>query len=105
MCCYESIVNQIIQKIIKEMHQTAEAEQRQWARENILDAAIDESEKTVTLQVASEPIEAEIVMGEISRPLQLALQIAYPDYWLDVEVKEPLDLELLSSPQAVNQVS
>ena len=50
MCCYESIVNQIIQKIIKEMHQTAAPAEREWARENILDAVIEEAEKVVTLQ-------------------------------------------------------
>lgn len=97
MCCWESIVNQIIQKIIKEMHQTAEPEQREWARENILDAVIDEAEETVTLQVASEVVKAEIMVGEISRPLQLALLTAYPDYFLSVEVKQPLNLAALAT--------
>jgi hypothetical protein len=92
MCCYESIVNAVIQKIIKEMHQTAEPAERQWARENILDAVIDDDNKVVTLAVTSEVVKAELSIGQISAPFQLALESAYPDYWLAIEVKEPLNL-------------
>ena len=78
MCCWEQIVNQTIQKIIKEMHQTAEPAQREWARENILDAEVFEDVKTVSLQVTTEEVKQEIWNGEMPPAIIRAAILAYP---------------------------
>lgn len=96
MCCYESIVNQIIQKIIKEMHQTAAPAEREWARENLLDAVVEESEKMVTLQVANTEVRTEIEIGKRSRPIYTAFRRAYPSYQLAFAIKQPLSLATLA---------
>jgi hypothetical protein len=95
MCCYESIVNQIIQKIIKEMHQTAAPAEREWARENILDAVVEESETTVVLQVASNEVRTAISIGAMALPIYRAVQIAYPGYQVCAVLKPPLNLAAL----------
>jgi hypothetical protein len=97
MCCYESIVNQIIQKIIKEMHQTAAPAEREWARENILDAVVEESEKTVTFQVTTNEVRNAIAIGEIALPIYRAVQMAYPGYQVCAVTKEPLELAALAT--------
>ena len=96
MCCWESIVNQIIQKIIKEMHQTAEPEQREWARSNILDAVVESSEKLVTLKVTTNEVRDEMVIGEMALPIYRAVQIAYPGYQVCAVTKEPLNLAAMT---------
>ena len=95
MCCWESIVNSIIQKIIKEMHQTAAPEQREWARENILDAQVFEEVKVVSLSVGSEDVKRQILGNEITG-LLTGLMVAYPRYNFEVVVKEPLSLTPLA---------
>jgi len=99
MCCYESIVNQIIQKIIKEMHQTAAPAEREWARENILDAVVEESEKTIVLQVANAEVRTAIAIGAMALPIYQAVQIAYPSYQVCAVVKQPLNLGALVTQQ------
>jgi hypothetical protein len=96
MCCYESIVNQIIQKIIKEMHQTAAPAEREWARENILDSVVEESEKTVVLQVASAEVRTAISIGAMALPIYAAFRRAYPGYQLAFAIKQPLHLAALT---------
>ncbi len=95
MCCYESIVNQIIQKIIKAMHQTSELSEREWARSNILDAVVEPSEKLVTLQVTNNEVRDEIIIGEMALPIYRAVQIAYPGYQVCAVTKQPLNLAVL----------
>jgi hypothetical protein len=99
MCCYESIVNQIIQKIIKEMHQTAAPAEREWVRENILDAVVEESEKTVVLQVASAEVRTAIAIGKMALPIYRAVQSVYPGYQVCAVVKPPLNLAALATQQ------
>jgi hypothetical protein len=96
MCCWQSIVNAVIQKIIKEMHQTAELKQREWARDNILDAVVESSEKLVTLKVTTNEVRESISIGEMALPIYRAVQIAYPGYQVCAVVKEPLDLSTLT---------
>jgi|GEM_PF-6797665 len=106
MCCYEQIVNQIIQKIIKEMHQTATTgTQREWMRASILDADILEDVKVISLQVASRETKAELLEGELAGALAIALNVAYPGYRLEVTVKQPLNLEAMSTPAWENSNS
>lgn len=95
MCCFESIVNAVIQKIIKEMHQTAEPEQREWARENILDAVVLPDVKVVSLAVTSEEVKQQIQRNEITG-LLTGLMLAYPGHTYEVTVKQPLDLTVFS---------
>ena len=102
MCCYESIVNQIIQKVIKEMHQTATATQREWARVNILDAQVFEDVKTVSLSVTSEAVKREILQGINSAAVLSSVMLSYPGYRLEVTVKPPLNLSVL---QVINAES
>lgn len=96
MCCYESIVNQVIQKIIKEMHQTAEPAAREWARENIIDAEIFDDVKVVSLSVTSAEVERQIMRNEITG-LLTAFMLAFPRYQIEVVVKQPLNLAQLKT--------
>ena len=97
MCCWEQIINQTIQRIVKEMHQTAEPEQREWARENILDAEVFEDVKVGSLQVTTEAVKQEIWSGETSPPIISAVMLAYPGYRLEVTVKQPFNLPVLAT--------
>ena len=97
MCCYESIANKIIKRIIEEMHQTnTTGQQREWTRDSILDAEIIEADKVVLVDVSSEEIKQELTQGELKHPFRLATAMAYPTYQLHLRVKQPIDLRLFS---------
>jgi hypothetical protein len=96
MCCWESIVNEIKKQIIRAMHQTAESDQRKWARESILDAVVEEAGNTIVLQVTTQEVRESISIGEMALPIYRAVQIAYPGYQVCAVVKEPLDLSTLT---------
>lgn len=101
MCCYQSIVNQIIKRIIQKMHQTnTTGQQREWTRDAILDAEIIEADKVVLVEVPSEEIKQELTQGELKHAFRLATALAYPEYSFSVVVKQPLKLPVFEPSYA-----
>jgi len=102
MCCYQSIANKIIKRIIEEMHQTnTTGQQREWTRDSILDAEIIEADKVVLVDVSSEEIKQELTQGELKHSFRLATAMVYPTYQLHIRVKQPIDLRLFSESLAL----
>jgi len=103
MCCWEAIVNQIIQAIIREMHQTAKAEQRQWAREHMLEAEINESANLIIIDVPSDEVKLKFEQSEIAPGFHLAAEMAFPNYRPVFRVKQPLKLAEFTALEQLNQ--
>jgi len=92
MCCYETIVNTVIQKIIAAMHTTTDVPQyRKMAREALLDAEINKEKKTLTFYVRSQADLATLAQT-IGPPFAMACAMACPGYRTTFKIKQPLDL-------------
>lgn len=101
MCCYEMIVNQIIKETVKAMHDSAAQNEREWVRENVLDADLTTDGKAVVFEVTNFEAQQRLERGDIANVFVGAVKRNY--YYRDIKivVKQPLDLTAINQKQAV----
>lgn len=106
MCCYKQVQSFTWRQVIKAIHDSLAAFERETLAVDVLDADVNESEDTLIVDVKSEELKQEIQAGAYTEIVLQGIRKHYPKIdFLEVRVKHPIDLALSKALTTMESVS